>query len=165
MKIKKINLNKINCYLDSRNLSFNRDKMLNSKKISNLDHYTWWFKNKREIYFCETKKNKIIFFWQQKMIFKDYCFYIGGWHSNYKNTNLYDVLYALKWLLKKNKIKKKNYDWLAIVKRGNSSILTFTKYMGYNEIFNSNDYFYKLIKKTFKIDNNKYHFLKHTMNK
>ena len=37
--------------------------------------------------------------------------------------------------------------------------------MGYNEIFNSNDYFYKLIKKTFKIDNNKYHFLKHTMNK
>ena len=165
MKIKKINLNQINCYLDSRNLKFNRDKMLNFKEISNLDHYTWWFTNKREIYFYETKKNKIIFFWQQKMNYKNYNFYIGGWHSNYKNTNLFDILYVLKWLLKKNEIKKKNYDWLAIVKRKNNSILKLTKYMGYYEIFNKNDYFYKLIKKTFKPKTNQFHFLRHSLNK
>ena len=163
MKIRKITLNKINCFLKSRNLKFNREKMLNKEIILNLDHYIWWFKNNREVYFCETKKDKIIFFWQQKIVYKKYNFYIGGWHSNYKNTNLYDVLYALKWLLKKNKINKRNYDWLAIVKRKNESVLALTKYMGYEEIYNSKDFFFKLIKKTFKIKNSKYHFLKHTL--
>ena len=93
------------------------------------------------------------------------CFYIGGWHSNDKNINLYDVLFALKWLLKKNKRCKKNYNWIAVVRRTNKSILKLTKYLGYVEIKDKKDLFYNLIKKSLSKNYKDYYFLKHILEK
>ena len=50
-KIYKIDDSHIWSYLDSRNLKFNREKMINSKKITRIKHAIWWFSNKREIFY------------------------------------------------------------------------------------------------------------------
>ena len=46
-KINKINDNHIMNYLRSRNENFNRSKMVNSNKIKFINHFIWWFTNKR----------------------------------------------------------------------------------------------------------------------
>ena len=165
MKINKIKIYSINDYLIARNDKFNRLKMLNKKKISYLNHYIWWFSHNREIYTYEPSKNKFIYFWQKNLKSEKKNFYIGGWHSNDKNINLYDVLFALKWLLKKNKRCKKNYNWIAVVRRTNKSILKLTKYLGYVEIKDKKDLFYNLIKKSLSKNYKDYYFLKHILEK
>ena len=73
----KINDEEINNYLDARNLKFNRDKMINKKKISSIEHYTWWFKNKRNIFFYETNKDDKIYFWDQIFTYQNKSFIVG----------------------------------------------------------------------------------------
>ena len=68
-KINKINDSHMWTYLFSRNLKFNRQKMINSKKISMINHAIWWFSNKREIFYYKPDKAKIIYFWQQKKLY------------------------------------------------------------------------------------------------
>ena len=105
-KIFKINDNFIYDYLDSRNLNFNREKMVVNKPIRILNHFIWWFTNKREIFFYRINNKERIYFYQEIIQYKNKKYLIGGWHSNSKKVNLIQVLYFLKWQLFKN--KKKN---------------------------------------------------------
>ena len=52
-------------YLRSRNENFNRSKMVNSNKIEFINHFIWWFTNKREIFYYKINKAKIIYFWHE----------------------------------------------------------------------------------------------------
>ena len=58
----KINDNEINNYLDARNKKFNKIKMINKKSINRLEHYNWWFSNKRNIFIYKIDENQKIFF-------------------------------------------------------------------------------------------------------
>lgn len=157
--ITKIQDNEINKYLETRNYIFNRSKMINQKKISRLNHYKWWFENKREIFVLNINSSKKIYFWQQQVLDSNKKYYIGGWTSNYRRPNLVYVLYALKWLDKKNLSNKKNYEWIAVVKKTNKSVLQLTKLIGYFEI-SKKDKITKIIKKIFNVSNKNFYFLK-----
>ena len=68
-KIKSSNFDKfLNKYyfsrFDNKNL-----KLSISKKVKLVDHYIWWFSNKREFQIYELSNKKLIFFWYQKFFF------------------------------------------------------------------------------------------------
>ena len=64
--LKKVLDKEINHYLQSRNLSLNRQQSTHNKKISSLDHYIWWFRNKRNS-FALIKKKKIVYIYDEKI--------------------------------------------------------------------------------------------------
>tara|TARA_A100001011_G_scaffold108460_1_gene115067 strand:- start:8982 stop:9476 length:495 start_codon:yes stop_codon:yes gene_type:complete len=159
-KVNKINDSHIWTYLFSRNLKFNRQKMINSKKISMLDHAIWWFSNEREIFYYKPDKLQIIYFWQQIILINKKKYIVGGWHSNTKKINIIYVLFVLKWLFSYNVKKNQKYDWIAVVKKNNKWILKLIIYLGYRYV-NKNDKTYNVIKKFFKVSNKKYYYLKY----
>lgn len=159
-KINKINDSHIWTYLFSRNLKFNRQKMINSKKISMINHAIWWFSNKREIFYYKPDKAKIIYFWQQIVLINKKNYIVGGWHSNTNKINIIYVFFVLKWLFSYNKKKNQSYDWIAVVKKNNKWILKLILYLGYRYVDKS-DETYDVIKKFFKVSNKKYFFLKY----
>jgi hypothetical protein len=158
-KIFKISDNLITDYLNSRNLDFNRKKMVINKPIKFVNHFIWWFTNKREIFFYKINKEERIYFYQEIIQYKNKKYLIGGWHSNSKKVNLIHVLYFLKWQLYKNKKRKLNYDWVAVVKKNNSWILKLVKFLGY-ELVNKNEVYNKVIKNHFKVSVKNYFYLK-----
>ena len=161
--MKKIKLNKItdehiNQFLDSRNLNFNRNKMINKSKISRINHYLWWLENNREMFVIEINNDSKVYIWQEIILINKKKFLIGGWHSNTKSINLYYVLLGFKSLNKINKINKKNFTWLAVVKNENSSVLHLTNLLEYKEVKEKHKLF-KYIKKVFNVSNKKFKYL------
>jgi len=144
--------------LRSRNLIFNREKFINSKKIKLCDHLIWWFKNHRENFVIKLTKEEKIFFWQNKIKTKNFFYYIGGWWGNKKKVNLLMVSYALRWQLKLNKKNHKNYDWIAVVKKNNRPVKKLTDFLGYRNV-TRNDVQYEIIKNTFNVSHKKYYYL------
>ena len=116
-KINKITDNHIWAYFFSRNLHFNKSKMIKSKNILPLEHIVWWFTNKREIFYYKVSRKDTIYFWQEIKIFNKKKYRIGGWHSNVNKINIFYVLFILKWLFSYNKKKKQKHDWVAVVKK------------------------------------------------
>ncbi len=157
-KINKINDSHIWKYLFSRNLNFNRKKMINSNKISIVNHIIWWFSNRREIFYYKPDKLKIIYFWQQVILIKKKKYIVGGWHSNSKRINIIYVLYVLKWLFSYNRRQNQKHDWIAVVKKNNQWILKLVLYLGYKHV-DKNDKTYNVIKNFFKVSDKKYYFL------
>lgn len=157
-KIYKLNNSHFWKFLDSRNLTFNRKKMINSKKINLIDHTIWWFNNTREIYFYKIDNYKIIYFWQQLIKINKKKFFIGGWHSNSNKINLFHVIYVLKWQLSDNKKKNRNFNWIAVVKKNNEWVLKLTTYLGYKKI-NKFHKDYQTIKNCFNVNDKDFYFL------
>lgn len=160
IKIRKINISDINHVLETRNLNFNRKFMINKKKIKSIDHYIWWFLNKRESFVASINSKIKIYFWHEVIKYQKEKYCIGGWHSNSLNLNMLEILYILKWQLKYLVQKRKNYTWIAVTKKNNKAILSLTSLLGYKKIDFKESKFNKIINKTFKVKRNKYTFLK-----
>ena len=157
MRIIKTTDKYINDYLKSRNFLFNRKNMVSYKKISTIDHFMWWFKNKRRMNILEVDKKRRIFFWDEIIKFQKKKYIIGGWHSNTKSINMYYAVYLCKKQIQYYK-KKNNYPWIAVVKKTNKSVLNLTKYLGY-KVVKKNEKFHKIISNIFKINNKLFYFL------
>tara|TARA_B100000575_G_C22817470_1_gene481095 strand:- start:133 stop:606 length:474 start_codon:yes stop_codon:yes gene_type:complete len=150
----------INGALKSRNFEFNRKYMINKKKIKSIDHYIWWFSNKRESFVASINSKIKIYFWHQIIKYQKEKYCIGGWHSNSINLNMLEVLYVLKWQLKYLMRNKKNYTWIAVTKKNNKAILSLTRLLGYKTVSIKESKFNKIINITFKVKRDKYRFLK-----
>ena len=158
-KIYKVRDNDIFGYLNSRNSKFNRVKMIKTKPIDYIDHFIWWFTNKREIFFYKLNKKKKIYFYQEVIKYQKKKYLIGGWHSNSNQIDIMHVLYFLKLKFKNNKKRKLNYDWIAVVKKNNPWILKLTKYLGYTKV-QKGELHYRVIKNYFCVDEKRFYFLK-----
>lgn len=136
--------------------------MINKKKIKTIDHYIWWFSNKRESFVASIDSKIKIYFWHQIINYhkKKYC--IGGWYSNSSKLNMIEILYILKWQLKYLQKKKENYTWIAVTKNNNKAILSLTSLLGYKTVSLTESKFNRVINKTFKVTRNEYTFLKLT---
>ena len=159
-KINRIIDNHIWSYFFSRNLEFNRKKMIKSKKILPLEHAIWWLSNKRKIFYYNIGKKNIIYFWQEIKKFNNKKYFIGGWHSNLKKVNFLYILFILKWQFSYNLRKKQKYDWIAVVKKNNKWVLKLTYYLGY-KLVKKGEVHYNAIKKIFKVSKKDYFFLKY----
>jgi len=153
----KINDNEINNYLDARNKKFNKIKMINKKSINRLEHYNWWFSNKRNIFLYKINENQKIFFWDKKENIKKKKFLVGGWHSNISKINLYIILFINKWQI--NRLKKLNLPWIAVVNKNNKSIYKLCRYLGYIEIKSKNNLWFNIIEKFFNVSSKEFYYL------
>ena len=96
--ILQINDKIINKYLFYKNLLINRRYSSSKTIITKLDHYQWWFlKQKLRKSFLILKQDKPIFIsTSDHFTFKNYKFIYSGLISCLSETNLFDLLKAIK---------------------------------------------------------------------
>tara|TARA_Y100000590_G_scaffold468717_1_gene652746 strand:- start:832 stop:1329 length:498 start_codon:yes stop_codon:yes gene_type:complete len=153
-EILKINQSIVNKYLFYKNLDINRRYSSSKKKIKKIDHYLWWFqKQKLRESFIILKKNKPIFISTgDNFKYKNYQFIYSGLISCLPETNLFDLLKAIKIQnIYLNKQKKK-YCIISI-DRQNKVLMYHWKYFGYSPLKKKNT-IYKYVKKFLNIGNN-----------
>ena len=153
-KTLRINDRIINRYLFYKNLNINRIYSSSKKKIKKIDHYQWWFqKQKLRKSFLILKENKPIFIsTSDHFNFKKYKFIYSGLLSCLPETNLFDLLKAIKIQNVYLNKQKKRYCFISIDKK-NTVLLHHWKYFGYTQLYKKN-IFYKFIKKFLNISDN-----------
>tara|TARA_B100000959_G_C14940591_1_gene607632 strand:+ start:15 stop:503 length:489 start_codon:yes stop_codon:yes gene_type:complete len=150
-KIKSSNFDKfLNKYyfsrFDNKNL-----KLSISKKVKLVDHYIWWFSNKREFQIYELSNKKLIFFWYQKFFFKKKFFWSCGFHVD-SNSNLTDIIKSYSNFLKFLK-KRKKIPIVGIVIKKNIFLKKLNQDLGFERVENTNDKIFQAIKKFYNVKN------------
>ena len=144
----------INKYLIYKNLYINR--RYSSKKIivKKIDHYQWWLlkQKKRKSFFILKQKKPIFISTSDNFKFKSYKLIYSGLLSCLSETNLFDLLKAIK--IQNNYLdkQKNNYCFISIDKN-NKVLMHHWKYFGYSPLKNKS-IFYKGVKKILNISNN-----------
>ncbi len=153
LKIRKVNDKDLNHYLYCRNLKLNRRMSSNSKMISTLDHYIWWYKTKRESYVLLENGKRILYFYDEKInFFTKKKYYLSGWFACDDKCNIRHILFALNW----QKKLRKNITWVSFVKKTNLLAIKYSKNLDWR-ILKRKDKIINLIKKKFKLDDK--HFI------
>ena len=124
---KDTDMNKI---LDLRNEKNNTINSNNYQKISGLSHYIWWLESKTKIWVLKKGNLLKIVFWYKIINIHKKKYILTGWYSS-KNLNFINVLNGI---VKFNKLLKKNYKILSIVKKNNKVSLAIDKYLGYKKL-------------------------------
>jgi UDP-2,4-diacetamido-2,4,6-trideoxy-beta-L-altropyranose hydrolase len=126
----KVNDSQINQYLNCRNIKSNRKNSINSNKISNLDHYLWWFGQGAKLYYYVRKKRIRLYFFHKKEKIKNIFYYYGGWFKTYSKVSIGDLMLVINWQIK---IYNK-YSWLAIIKKSNRFVYNLNLYLGFKKV-------------------------------
>jgi len=144
----------INKYLIFKNLFINRKYSSKKTIIKKIDHYQWWLQKqkKRKSFFILKQKKKIFISTSDHFKFKNYKFIYSGLISCLPETNLFDLLKAIK--IQNNYLdKQKNKYCFISIDKNNRVLMHHWKYFGYSPLDNKN-IFYKGIKKILNISNN-----------
>ena len=144
----------VNQYLFYRNLDINRRYSSSKKVIKKIDHYQWWFQKQkqRKSFFILKQKKPIFISTSDHFKFKNYQFIYSGLISCLSETNLFDLLKAIKIQNDYLNKQKKKYCFISIDKN-NKVLMYHWKYFGYSPLQNKN-IFYKYVKKFLNIGNN-----------
>ena len=118
-QIKKCESYDINQYLSARNRIENINQSFRKKKIDQLEHYLWWFKNKVISYKLIKEKKTLIFFYHYLIILRNKNYLISGWFNSSDSTSIQDIIYALSWQRKISLKKYKAKSWISFVKKDN----------------------------------------------
>ena len=130
-----------------------------SKKINIIDHYIWWFTNKRNFRIFKISQKKLIFFWYEKISLKKKTYWTCGFHLD-DSSNLIELIKTYKIMIKYLK-KKKNIPILGIINKKNFFLKKLNKDLGFLEINCLQNESALAIKKFYKKkDIKKYIFLK-----
>ena len=138
----------INKYYYSR-ISKKNNKFSISKKIDIINHYKWWFSNKRNFYFYQTASNKFIYFWSEVNFFrkKNYC--TCGFHLDDK-INIVDLITAYKNFLKLLK-KKYKFPIIGVTEKKNLFLIKINENLGFKKIINKKNSKYTFLRNKYKI--------------
>lgn len=154
----KVNDTHINRYLDARNNIINTKNMMLTENISRLNHYIWWFKNKRESYFYSRRNINLLYIWHEKIKISVDEFMIGGWFVVDENCTFLDAMYATKLQLAMTDKNYPNVKWLAVIKKDNNFVNRMNLRLGFNLIDSTSSYFYKVKSAFPKVDENLFNF-------
>ncbi len=155
--IKPVKDKDLNHYLYSRNLIINTNNSSRKSKIKKLDHYLWWFENKRKSYVLTRNGLKILYFYEESLFtLKNVEYKLSGWFACSKNCTIKEILYALNWQRYKY---KKNIKWLSFIKNSNKLSIKLSKYIGWN-IVKSKDHSISKLKTLLNIKKNNFIFYK-----
>ena len=140
----------INKYLLSRNLKINRINSLDKRKIDNLNHYLWWFNNKRKSFIFKKNQDEIIFFYHEIIKIKNFSFIKPGWCAINNEISFLDILRALE--VQKKIIDKQNYSIpnLGIIKKSNTSMVKFAKNLNW-KIIHKHENIHKILCKNLNL--------------
>jgi len=143
----------VNEYLFYKNLCINRKYSSNKRIIQKIDHYQWWFtKQKLRKSFFILKKNIPIFIsTSDHFKFKSHKFIYSGLLSCLSETNLFDLLKAIKIQNNYLNTQKKKYCFISI-DNNNKVLMNHWKYFNYSPLKKKN-IFYNYVKNYLKIGN------------
>ena len=150
--VKKIKSKDVDCFLNKYYLSRFKDKNLNlsiSKKVKIIDHYIWWFSNKREFQIFEFANKRLIYFWYQKFSFNNKFFWTCGFHVE-SNTNLNEIIKSYSKFLRFLK-KKSRIPVVGIIVKNNIFLKKLNQDLGFKKINNTQEISYKAVKKFYNI--------------
>ena len=153
-KVLNINSSIVNEYLYFKNLNINRKYSANKKKIKKIDHYLWWLQEQKvRKSFLILKENKPIFISTGDYFkYKHYKFIYSGLISCLPETNLFDLLKAIK-IQNIYLNKQKNKYCIITIDRQNKVLMHHWKYFGYFPLEKKN-IIYKYVKKFIDIGKN-----------
>tara|TARA_B100000780_G_C21114739_1_gene450904 strand:- start:1160 stop:2662 length:1503 start_codon:yes stop_codon:yes gene_type:complete len=157
LSIKPVTDKDINHYLYSRNLEINTKNSTIKNKIKKLDHYLWWFKNKRKSYVLTRNGLKILYLYEESLFSLNNIEYkLSGWFACSKDCTIKEILHALNWQRYKY---KKNIKWLSFIKNSNKLSIKLSKYIGWNIVKGKDNSIDKL-RSLLNIKNNNFIFYK-----
>ena len=157
LSIRPVSDKDLNHYLYSRNLEINTNNSTRKNKIKKLDHYLWWFKNKRKSYVLTRDGLKILYFYEENLFsVKNIEYKLSGWFACSKDCTIKEILYALNWQRYKY---KKNVKWLSFIKNSNKLSIKLSKYLGWQTV-RSRDKLIDRLKSLLNIKKNMFIFYK-----
>jgi spore coat polysaccharide biosynthesis predicted glycosyltransferase SpsG len=157
LSIRPVSDKDLNHYLYSRNLEINTNNSTRKNKIKKLDHYLWWFKNKRKSYVLTRDGLKILYFYEENLFsLKNIEYKLSGWFACSKDCTIKEILYALNWQRYKY---KKNVKWLSFIKNSNKLSIKLSKYLGWQTV-RSRDKLIDRLKSLLNIKKNMFIFYK-----
>ena len=144
----------INIYLSSRNYNFVRKFMINKIKIHPIDHYIWWFSNKRKNFILYKNNKPIIIFWYEVHKIKKNIFKVAGWWP-ISNLFLFDFRDVIKIHEFLHNLKIKG-AWICVINKKNKFTNNINKYLGYKKM--ENQKLFIIAKNFFKADLKKFNY-------
>ena len=149
----------INFYHTSRNLLINRKYSSNSKIIGKLEHYNWWFTQKRRKSYIYEKDNKKLMILYEDIYFSNKMKFIcTGLISCTSKIDLIDVLKAIRWQNNRVNLNKNTINIISVHKKnlfGNKQ----QKIFKFNVLKKKSD-LYKNAKKVINFDNKSNNYYK-----
>jgi len=86
----------VNRYLAARNLKINLDKMIDTRPISQLDHYIWWLKDNRRTSYVLRKNGKVLLYiWHQLKKVDNEDVIVSGWFIANASCSALDAMHAV----------------------------------------------------------------------
>jgi len=148
----------INNYFISRFLNHNQKYSI-SKKVEIIDHYIWWFNNKREFTIYKLSGDKYIYLWAELIVFKKNKYWTCGFHTDSK-TNIIEIIKSYKRFLGNIK-RKKTIPIIGLIVKNNVFLRKLNEDIGFKKIQKNNHKDFLIIKSYYKIKNtSKYIFFK-----
>jgi hypothetical protein len=144
----------INKYFFYKNQEINRRYAAKKKILKKIDHYQWWFQGqKQRTSFLITKEKKPLFIsTSDHFKLKSYKLIYSGLISCLPETNLFDLLKAIK--IQNNYLdRQKNKYCFISIDKNNKVLMHHWKYFSYKPL-KKESIFYKHVKKFFNIGNN-----------
>ncbi|WP_462150964.1 PseG/SpsG family protein [Pseudoalteromonas xiamenensis] len=121
----------INHYLWARNRQDNAWRMTITDKIERIDHYGWWFKNRRESYVMYDQSGVLLYVWHQKLVDAEQEFLIGGWFAACDRVNFTHAQLVLDWQLTECKQSYPKATWLAVINKDNRFVNLLNQRAGF----------------------------------
>jgi UDP-2,4-diacetamido-2,4,6-trideoxy-beta-L-altropyranose hydrolase len=138
ISIYKVNDKDINHYRQSRNLPNNSERMTIQTEIKPLEHYLWWFNNRRESYVLYQNELPLLYIWHQDYLhqgslYQDKQYLYGGWFTAQGNVPFNIAILALKWQLEYTQTIFPQGHWLAVINKENKFVNLLNQYMGFSK--------------------------------
>ncbi|MFU2508130.1 UDP-2,4-diacetamido-2,4,6-trideoxy-beta-L-altropyranose hydrolase [Pseudoalteromonas sp. ASV78] len=124
----------INRYLAARNLPNNAWRMTITKNIDQLDHYCWWFANRRDSFVMEVKGKSLLYVWHQLYEIEQQSYLIGGWFAASDDVNFAHAQLVLDWQLKETGQTYPNAIWVAVINKDNKFVNLLNQRAGFRSI-------------------------------
>lgn len=151
-RIKKINFNDVNFYLQTLNNTKNYNSTTSSQ-IKNLDHYIWWMNNQNlEKHVLIKKNERLIVFWYKKKLNRKKKFFFSGWWPAKKDIDIETIFFMTKKLI----FLSKNFIHVAILSKKNKFSIRLHKHFNFEYLNKKSKIFEKIIKILNKKDDNRF---------
>ena len=135
ISVKKIDDREINFYLESRNLNINVENSASKNEIACLDHYIWWFSDKKRKSYLITKNNqKLLYVYESCFSYIKNNYVYPGYIACRKDLSVLDILWGLNWQKRNIDKKYKNYICIISTNKKNKFSNQHTKYLGYRPL-------------------------------
>ena len=162
LSFKTMDISHINEILKWRNSNQVRQLMNVTSEITRLDHYNWWFDNRRSNYIVSLDGEAYLYIWHELIFDADGKFFIGGWMPMTSKPVYGLIAEVLNWQLFLTKSISSDATWLAIINKQNTFTIFVNERLGFKKVEASEE-LAKVISKIFKLSSSddKFYFYRY----